>query len=365
MFLSAGGISPLLALAIVAPGNDAVVPTLKEAQKAYLSAPYAERCVRMDNPSDRNKLLAVGASQRPLRLAWTGETNAVYLVSVEREGGEAQVFSVSNRTDAFLVNLEIASRFSWSVREAGTTNSACAAFSTEPDAPRFLRAGGVSNFRDLGGWRAGVRQCVRQGMIFRSAGLRSSSKSKGGFLLGKTTLGDRRVTDEGLATLRDEFRIKTDLELRTPQETAGMNDSLLGGDVRWERISFAAYDFIDNVVRGREPFAKIFSLFARRENYPILMHCSGGRDRTGTLAFLLNGLLGVSEDDLCRDWEATVFSDPGVEKFNSGRLKRLLGYLRRMPGKTLQERIESYAKGCGVTDEEIASFREIMLQGVE
>ena len=89
------------------------------------------------------------------------------------------------------------------------------------------------------------------------------------------------------------------------------------------------------------------------------MHCAGGHDRTGTLAFLLNGLLGVEEDDLCRDWEASVFSDAGM-KFSSDCIVRLLGYLKTMPGSTLQERIEAYVKGCGVTDAEIAAFRAIM-----
>ena len=140
-----------------------------------------------------------------------------------------------------------------------------------------------------------------------------------------------------------------------------METTLLGPDVQWVCVPFAAYDFVDNAVHGREPFAKIFSLFADGKNYPILMHCSGGRDRTGTLAFLLNGLLGVSEEDLCRDWEMSVFSGVGAQ-FRSDRIERLVAYLNKRPGRTLREKIESYARGCGITDEEIAAFRAIMLE---
>ncbi len=140
-----------------------------------------------------------------------------------------------------------------------------------------------------------------------------------------------------------------------------MAGTLLGPDVRWENISFAAYGFIDNSIRGREPFAKIFRLFAKAENYPILMHCSGGRDRTGTLAFLLNGLLGVPEDDLCRDWETSIFSDTGM-KFSSERIVQLIDYLKTMPGETMRDRVEAYVRSCGVTAEEIAAFRAIMLK---
>lgn len=142
-----------------------------------------------------------------------------------------------------------------------------------------------------------------------------------------------------------------------------MEASLLGTNVNWRIVPFAAYDFIDNSVRGREPFAKIFQLFTKKENYPILMHCSGGRDRTGTLAFLLNGLLGVSEDDLCRDWEASCFGDKALN-FSPDRIQRLRDYLKEMPGEGTKAKIETYVRGCGVKPEEIAAFRELMLEPV-
>ena len=354
-------LSIFAALAIVAPKDGATVPTLRDGQKAYLEEKRAERFVRMDNPADRAKLFAIGATQKPLKLEWSGETNAVYGLAVLPEGGRADLFVVTNRTTVYITNLELGRTYRWRVRRFGTEESVAAVFVTEETPPRLLRAGGVSNFRDLGGWRTADGRRVRENMIFRSAGLRSSSKARGSLFRQTVELGARRVTEEGVATLRDDFGIRTDLELRTPQETAGMNGTILGDGVAWKKVSFAAYDFIDNTVRGREPFAKVFEVFTKKENYPVLMHCSGGRDRTGTLAFLLNGLLGVCEDDLCRDWETSVFSDQGM-KFNSGSIQRLLSYLRTMPGETLQARVEAYVKGCGISDAEIASFRAIMLK---
>ena len=351
----------VLAIAIVAPKDGATVPTLRDGQKAYLEEKRTERFIRMDNPADRAKLLQIGATQKPLRLEWSGETNAVYELTVEADGGTAENFSLTNRTMAYITNLGLGRTYRWTVRQSGTEESAAGTFTTDSEPPRLLRAGGVSNFRDLGGWRTTDGKMVREDMIFRSAGLRSSSKMKGSFFRRTVVLGDRRVTTEGIATLNRDFKIKTDLELRTPQETAGMKGTVLGEGVQWKNISFAAYDLVDNTVRGREPFAKIFEIFTKEENYPVLMHCSGGRDRTGTLAFLLNGLLGVDEDDLCRDWETSVFSDAGM-KFNPGNVQRLMGYLRTMPGETLQARIEAYVRGCGISEAEIAAFRSIMLK---
>jgi len=353
-------LATVLALTILAPKSGETVATLKDAQKAYLSGSRAERSLRMDNAADRAKLFAVGNRQCPLRLAWKDAGSAVR-VTLTTEGRNPIALSVTNRMGVWVTNLELGKTYRMRVESVGRGDSAEVSFRTEDVPPRLLRADGVSNFRDLGGWKTAGGKRVRQNLIFRSAGLRSSSKSEGGFLRQRTRLGARRVTDAGIKTLKSEFGIRTDLELRTPQEIAGMETTLLGPQAQWKAVSFAAYDFIDNSVRGREPFAKIFKTFTKRENYPILMHCSGGRDRTGTLAFLLNGLLGVSEDDLLRDWEMSIFSDQGAG-FSSDRIERLTAYLAGLPGDTLSERIEVYVKSCGIKDEEIKAFREIMLE---
>lgn len=353
------------ALAIVAPQDGAVVPTQNEVQKRFFSVGRENRNKQISNDEGREALRNAGSKQLPLRLAWTGETNdVVYALKVVREGGATEAFSITNRTFAYITNLELGTRYHWSVFDG--RDVAAGTFTTEPDAPRFLHAEGVGNFRDVGGWKTvDGRHRVRQNMIFRSAGLRARSRAEGG-LLGKkkVTLGERRVTDAGIATLHDEFKIKTDLELRTPQETVGMETSVIGPDVKWINISFAAYEYIDSNSRGKKPFARLFKLFADESCYPILFHCSGGRDRTGTLAFLLNGLLGVSEGNLIRDWQSTGFFTSG-SRFTSDMLTGFLEYLKSYPGDTLQEKIEVYAKSCGVTDDEIAAFRKIMLEDIQ
>jgi len=354
----------LAVLSVVAPNDGVTVPTLRGSQKAYLAAPRKDRFKVMENAALRRTLASRGATQQPLHLEWAGETNIVYDLTVKRVGGERQTFSIANGTEAYITNLELGSKYLWAVSvRGGGVKSVGATFATEPDPPRLIRADGVLNLRDLGGWKAMNGRRVRQDMIFRSAGLRSSAKSRGGSLFGGSyTPGEVRITAAGIKTLRDELKIRTDIELRNKQEAACMTSSILGDDVAWVHVPFAAYDFIDNPVRGREPFALVFKTFTDRTNYPILFHCSGGRDRTGTLAFLLNGLLGVSGEDLCRDWEATVFSEGDV-KFGPSRIGRLLKYLQSVGGETVAEQCERYALSCGVTREQIEKFRGIMLEG--
>jgi len=354
----------LAALSIVAPQDGVTVPTLRGSQKAYLSVQRKDRFKVMENAGLRQTLVARGATQQPLRLEWTGDTNAECELTVKRVGGERQTFSLANRTHAYITNLELGAKYLWAVVDRGNdTKAVGGTFETEPDPPRLLRADGVMNLRDLGGWKGLKGKRVRQNMIFRSAGLRSSAKSRGGSLFGGSySPGEVRISEAGIETLRHEFKVKTDIELRSKQEAACMTSSILGEGVTWVHVPFAAYDFIDNPVRGREPFAQVFKTFTDPARYPILFHCSGGRDRTGTLAFLLNGLLGVDGDDLCKDWEATIFTEGDV-KFGTGRIDRLLKYLHSIGGETVAEQCERYALSCGVTKEQIEKFRGIMLEG--
>ena len=346
---------------VVLSPNGVRVPTLQPDQKAYLSLDRKARFKVLDNPAERQRLFAVGGLQPALELTWPQGGEGPVELAVCADGGERQLFTLAaNATNAWIANLCLGQKYLWTISTVqGGERSA--SFETEMTPPRLLRADGVSNFRDLGGWRGLGGRRVRQNKILRSAGLRNSSKNRGGALFNaKYEIGSRRVTEAGLATLRDEFHIKTDMELRSQQECAGMTGSLIAG-AKWVHVPFVAYDFIDNMVRGKEPFAKIFGILADEASYPVLMHCSGGRDRTGTLAFLLNGLLGVSEEDLLKDWEFSAFDDQGM-KFNSGRIARLLDYLHTLPGENITEQIEAFVRSCGVTDQEVTAFREIMLE---
>lgn len=349
----------LAALTLVTPDDGATVPVLSQVQKDYLALSMDERFQRVDSVSNRVELLSGGQFQPPLRLSWNGAAGEIYRLEIGlADGGETETFFVTNRTEAFLTNLEIGRKYRWSVSAGG--ESASRTFLTEDTPPRLIRVEGVKNFRDLGGWKGLGGRRVRQNMIFRSAGLRASAQSKGGSFVNKKSVpGARRVTDGGLEVLRG-FGIRTNLELRRPSETTFMTSSVLGDDVVWMCEQLVAYDFIDNHERGRMQFAKIFRAFLDRANYPFLFHCSGGRDRTGTLAFLLGALLGMSEDDLCKDWEVTVFAENSVA-FGSSRIVSLVSYLKRLGGD-VRVGAEKYAALCGITHEEIEKFRGLMLE---
>lgn len=347
------------ALAVLSPADGAKVELLSAPRRAYLDQSTEARFKQLGDPAVRARLAAGSPAQELVRLAWTGAADSVVTLSID-DGVTNQVFVLTNQTEALITNLDLARTYRWRVLSGG--ESAGASFTTDSHPPRLLTAGGVYNMRDLGGWTGLNGRRVKTGKIFRSAGFRSSAQQKGGNMFAPTFApGPQRITADGIATLRDEFHIKTDLELRNDQEAACFGGSILGDGVRWVRVPFGAYEYVGNLDRGREPFGEIFREFLDVRNYPIVFHCSGGRDRSGSLAFLLNGLLGVSEDDLCRDWEATAFEETALS-FRPDRIRRLTDYLATRHGATFTDRLVSYAHSCGITDAEIARFREIMLE---
>ena len=105
----------------------------------------------------------------------------------------------------------------------------------------------------------------------------------------------------------------------------------------------------------------------------MYFHCAAGRDRTATLAILIEGALGISESDMAKDYELTYFTpaDWGMSEngtvykhywdnysFNSVR-KTIFS---ETDSGTYQERIVKYLLNIGVPQKDIDDLRSIMLK---
>ena len=172
--------------------------------------------------------------------------------------------------------------------------------------------------------------------------------------------GKTRIDDNNRALWLDTLGIRTDIDLRGSGEIYGMEGSPLGPTVAWTNISSSAYGGFHSD-RGRERFAQVFRVFLDPANYPIDFHCIAGQDRTGAVAFVLNALLGVEEDQLWLDWEVTAFRNPSTG-FNHEKFAPLPHGFDSWPGETINERVEAYVLDLGFTPDDIATFRSIMLE---
>ena len=217
--------------------------------------------------------------------------------------------------------------------------------------PRTVNIEGVSNARDIGGYITEDGMRIKQGMIYRSAKLDD-------------------ITELGESTLLYILGIKTDLDLRGYEASAPVEE------LNYVPVACPWYSTGSNHIwmndYNKEEFAKAIKVFADIDNYPIIFHCSLGRDRTGTLAMVLGGLLGLDENTLMMEYELSVFSYWGTNggtKYNDGLRKNIhdtyLYIYNNYEGDSFSDKVESFLLEIGVTAGEIASIKSIMLEEVE
>lgn len=173
--------------------------------------------------------------------------------------------------------------------------------------------------------------------------------------------GASRVTDATRGLLLGSFGIRTDVDLRTDGECRGMDGSPLGPEVRWAHVSSAQYGDLQ-LDWGRDAFRRVFEVFLDPDAAGIDFHCIAGQDRTGAVSFVVLALLGVSGEDLARDWEATALWNPYDHFNHAGRYDKLVRGFDRWPGETVNERVEAYVLSLGFSAADLETFRERLLE---
>jgi len=165
----------------------------------------------------------------------------------------------------------------------------------------LLRRIGGRNFRDLGGHPVDGGCRVQRGKIYRSAHLAQIPQE------GPHPLAAIRLRT--LVTLQSQLEVR---HLGPPRA------EFLDSGVRWEHIPIGDSWFRDDgfyktetppghehlviVTEFRNGWQSFFKLLAERDVYPLVFHCSAGRDRTGVGAVMLLELLGVSRELIVADF---------------------------------------------------------------
>ena len=216
----------------------------------------------------------------------------------------------------------------------------------------------VRNSRDLGGWKTEDGKTVKYRMVYR-----------GGRFDGLAKSGKLAIKTEGL---------KAELDLRGHSDVD--SDSSLKGIV--DDYVFCApvieegYSQMlkDDKEKTRQCMQFIFDCVD--QNKPVYFHCSLGRDRTGTVAMLTLGILGVPEGDISQEYEVTQFAPHGYatsdgEKTKMTRLADYDGaanviwdYAKNSDGtfRSFQDGVNAYLLEIGISQEDIDKFKSNMLE---
>ena len=213
---------------------------------------------------------------------------------------------------------------------------------------RHLKAEGTANVRDLGGWQTQGGRSIKYGKLFR----------------GGEWNGGHNLELQGIEALR-QAGIKAELDLRSDSEAKNIIRSVLGNDVSYKRTPLGQTASHMNGLTGSKSTYKTaiqYVFTCVKNDKPVYFHCAIGRDRTGTLAFLLEGLLGMSKSDIYKDYELTNFSFWGTP-CSKGQLDDMFAAVEEKEGETLEDKFRSYMKSYfGFTDSAINAFRENMLE---
>jgi len=174
---------------------------------------------------------------------------------------------------------------------------------------REVKLQGAVNFRDLGGYKTKDGKTVKLGLLYRSAALNT-------------------LTDADVAKIAS-LNIKYDFDFRGPYEVKTAPDKIPAGTTRIslpagsENVGDSNYmknmakymksdsfliSFYTVLTPYKDRYTPLFdSLISNKTASPILFHCTAGKDRTGIAAALILYALGVDEETIFNDYEATNY----------------------------------------------------------
>ena len=279
------------------------------------------------------------------------------------EGSWSREYSLSGGVGKqSITNLVPNTKYVWQVTTSNKEVIAGGSFYTRGHLRQVYFEPNVRNGRDLGGYKGLGGKTTVYHKLYRGGKIH-------GKYCGET--GRKEMLAEG---------IKAEVDLRESSDVP--SSSPLGTSVAFYAPGFdSGYNTMirDNKDKMRDTFCWVVARL--RENKPVYFHCAAGRDRTATLAILLEGALGVSESDMAKDYELTYFtptdwgmssikdSNGNVTGYEYKHVRTSYSYksvretiFKNTDSGTYQERIVKYLLQIGVPQQDIDDLRAIMLK---
>ncbi len=265
-------------------------------------------------------------------------------VSKNADLSNARVLDFTTDEDILIDLLEVNTKYYYRVIALPTDYSIGGSFTTA-QSPRILNIDGIYNVRDIGGWKTVSGDTIKQGLLYRGTELDGQVNSL------------YKLSDKGKNTMLNVLNIKFDMDLRHYSDNK-LGIDPLGNTVVHKFYGAGMYAEIFTE-KGKISTKNIFSDLAKPENYPMYVHCTHGADRAGTICYLLEALLGLSEADLEKEYELSTLYHSHISR---DLLNELKTGLMMYEGKTIQKKTENYLLSIGVTEEEIQTIKNIFLE---
>jgi protein-tyrosine phosphatase len=184
---------------------------------------------------------------------------------------------------------------------------------THLDPDHYIRLKGATNFRDAGGHLTNSGGRMRTGLLYRSDALNSLTKSDLAVLarlnLGQVvdlrTVGEQEARPDRLPRGVEYHFMPITLAWQNPFE---VTKKLIAGRVApGEFEADLSRSYGEVVTRYTGDFRRIFHLLLQPNAAPTLIHCTGGKDRTGMAVALIQSALGVDRETI---FDGYLYSHP-------------------------------------------------------
>lgn len=174
---------------------------------------------------------------------------------------------------------------------------------------RFIEIKGVYNVRDIGGYITSSGRKIKWNKIFRAGKISKVLESEIEKMkaLQLTSICDFRTTEEQ-AKSPDQWPDLEQINRHSFPVGEGRHDKF-----NWkEKTDFGtgkeSHLYKANqsyVLENAATYKDFFELLLNDQNYPLLYHCTAGKDRTGFATILLLSALGVDQKTIIADYLLT------------------------------------------------------------
>jgi protein-tyrosine phosphatase len=251
-------------------------------------------------------------------------------------------------------NLKINTQYYWTILVNGLDTTGIAfrsplfSFKTPDLWPRMIRIDSTTNVRDIGGRVNMDGKMIGQGLFYRSAEFNQTYKTY----------------PTGLDQLR-RLGIVCEIDLRNRDENPQIVMPWLNKFIRPVTADGGGMDsYFSGLVNTPTTFRDVFKEMAIKQNYPMILHCRIGADRTGTVVGVLEALLGCSELQMGQDFIWTSLSKNGRRDTTDAAWNDAINYLKSFDkdgSASVQQGSWNYLQSVGVSVNELISIRKIFL----
>jgi len=234
---------------------------------------------------------------------------------------------------------------------------------------------GLYNFRDFGGL-SGDGGKVKHGILFRSDAFGDASERDISILLKE--IGINRIldlrTDREISAEKPTPMIEMGIDYRRRIIDSGPGSAIENAPAG-ERL---AYRYMEYFGFGRDSIISVVKDLSEDNSWKTVIHCRAGKDRTGVIAAVVLGILGVSEEEISKDYALTGLAMPKImERLRqsptySANVSRLPEEMYSAVSETMGTFIkfvsekfgsfENWALNNGVTGDEIRRLRSNLLE---